>query len=132
MVISMKRCTRSKRLSSDYLPNVTKNLDAECPARLAAAMRYSTLNGGKRLRPILCLMAAAERAEATVKLCYPLPAPFEIVHTYSLIHDDLPMMDNDHLRRGRSTCHRAFDEATAVLAGDALLTSGLRTLSSRS
>ena len=106
---------------SGYLPNVTKNLDAECPARLAAAMRYSTLNGGKRLRPILCLMAA-EACGGNREAVLPAACAFEIVHTYSLIHDDLPMMDNDHLRRGRSTCHRAFDEATAVLAGDALLT----------
>ena len=80
------------------------------PARLHQAMRYSLEAGGKRLRPVLCLAAA--------ELCVAL----ECLHTYSLIHDDLPCLDNDDLRRGRPTLHRAFDEATALLAGDALLT----------
>jgi geranylgeranyl diphosphate synthase type II len=84
-------------------------------------MRYSLTAGGKRLRPLLCLMAAeacgADPAEALPAAC-----ALEMVHTYSLIHDDLPAMDDDDLRRGRPTCHKAFDEATAILAGDALLT----------
>jgi geranylgeranyl pyrophosphate synthase len=93
----------------------------EPSARLHEAMRYSLQAGGKRLRPALVLAAA--------RLCGgrgsdPLPAAvaIECVHTYSLVHDDLPCMDNDDLRRGKPTAHRAFDEATALLAGDALLT----------
>lgn len=107
------------------------------PARLHAAMRYSLLAGGKRLRPILVLAAAeafgpkndaalpARRAEAL-----PAAVAIECVHTYSLIHDDLPCMDNDDLRRGRPTCHKQFDEATALLAGDGLLTFAFELLSS--
>jgi geranylgeranyl diphosphate synthase type II len=106
---------------SGYLPSVSKNADTRCPARLAAAMRYSALGGGKRIRPILCLMAA-EACGGDCELALPAACALEMIHTYSLIHDDLPAMDNDDLRRGRSTCHRAFDEATAILAGDALLT----------
>lgn len=90
------------------------------PARLHAAMRYSLEAGGKRLRPVLALAAA----DLAGRRRDPLPAAvaLECVHTYSLVHDDLPAMDNDDLRRGRPTCHRQFDEATAILAGDALLT----------
>jgi geranylgeranyl diphosphate synthase, type II len=104
-----------------YLPEVDPNLAAACPARLAMAMRYSVLGGGKRLRPILCLMAA-EACGGTREAALPAACALEMIHTYSLIHDDLPAMDDDDLRRGRSTCHRAFDEATAILAGDGLLT----------
>lgn len=91
------------------------------PERLHGAMRHSVFSGGKRLRPILALMSCevsgGDRAAAMVPGC-----AAELIHTYSLIHDDLPAMDDDDLRRGRPTCHRAFDEATAILAGDALLT----------
>jgi len=92
------------------------------PARLHEAMRYAMQAGGKRLRPVLVL-AAAEIFDPEAQID-PLPAAVavECIHTYSLIHDDLPCMDDDDLRRGRPTCHRAFDEATALLAGDALLT----------
>ena len=90
------------------------------PARIHAAMRYSLQAGGKRLRPALAL-AAADLGGADPDAALPLAAALECVHTYSLIHDDLPCMDDDDLRRGRPTCHRAFDEATALLAGDALL-----------
>ena len=89
--------------------------------RLKEAMYYSLLAGGKRLRPVLCLSTAALfglSAEAVM----PFAASLEMIHTYSLIHDDLPAMDDDDLRRGRPSCHKAFDEATAILAGDALLT----------
>jgi geranylgeranyl pyrophosphate synthase len=103
----------------------------ERPGRLHTAMRYSMQAGGKRLRPVLVLAAgelfpAAGRSD-------PLPAAVavECVHTYSLIHDDLPCMDDDDLRRGRPTAHKAFDEATALLAGDALLTLAFELLSSR-
>jgi geranylgeranyl diphosphate synthase type II len=95
--------------------------DRLVPERLAQAMRYSVEAGGKRLRPVLALLAAeacgADPAEALPAAC-----ALELVHTYSLIHDDLPAMDDDDLRRGRPTCHKAFDEATAILAGDGLLT----------
>jgi geranylgeranyl diphosphate synthase type II len=104
-----------------YLPEVNADLNTACPARLASAMRYSALSGGKRLRPILCLMAN-EACGGDCESALPAACALEMVHTYSLIHDDLPAMDDDDLRRGRSTCHRAFDEATAILAGDGLLT----------
>jgi len=94
---------------------------ATCPPRLLEAMRYSLLGGGKRLRPILALMAA-EACGGDPEAALPAACALEMVHTYSLIHDDLPSMDDDDLRRGRPTCHKAFDEATAVLAGDGLLT----------
>ena len=92
------------------------------PARIHEAMRYSLQAGGKRLRPVLAL-AAAELGggESALAEALPAAAALECVHTYSLIHDDLPCMDDDDLRRGRPTCHRAFDEATALLGGDALL-----------
>jgi geranylgeranyl pyrophosphate synthase len=95
----------------------------EVPSRLHEAMRYSLEAGGKRLRPVLVL-AASELFDPEERVD-PIPAAVavECIHTYSLIHDDLPCMDDDDLRRGRPTCHRAFDEATALLAGDALLTS---------
>jgi len=91
------------------------------PATLHRAMRYSVLAGGKRLRPALCL-AAAEGCGGRVEDALPLACALECVHTYSLIHDDLPAMDNDDFRRGRPTCHKVFGEAMAILAGDALLT----------
>jgi geranylgeranyl pyrophosphate synthase len=91
------------------------------PARLHTAMRYSLEAGGKRLRPVLAL-AAADVLGAAPDAALPAAVALECVHTYSLIHDDLPCMDNDDLRRGRPTAHKAFDEATALLAGDALLT----------
>jgi geranylgeranyl pyrophosphate synthase len=93
------------------------------PARLHTAMRYSLEAGGKRVRPVLVL-AAAELFGVAADDDRSLPAAvaLECIHTYSLIHDDLPCMDNDDLRRGRPTAHKAFDEATALLAGDALLT----------
>ena len=90
------------------------------PSRLHSAMRYSLEAGGKRIRPVLVLAAAdlyGRRDDATAAA-----AAIECVHTYSLIHDDLPALDNDDLRRGRPTCHKQFDEPTAILAGDALLT----------
>ena len=112
---------RIEKALSNYLPKVSKDPDTACPARLASAMRYSTLSGGKRLRAILCLMAT-EACGGNSEAALPAACALEMVHSYSLIHDDLPAMDNDDLRRGRSTCHRAFDEATAILAGDSLLT----------
>ncbi len=93
----------------------------QSPARLQAAMRYSVLGGGKRLRPLLTY-ATGLGLGADVALIDPSAAAVELIHCYSLIHDDLPAMDDDDLRRGQPTCHRAFDEATAILAGDALQT----------
>jgi geranylgeranyl diphosphate synthase, type II len=95
--------------------------DGDCPRSLARAMRYSTMAGGKRLRPILCLAACrAVGGEETVALSS--ACALEMIHTYSLIHDDLPAMDDDDLRRGHPTLHRVFPEGTAILAGDGLLT----------
>jgi geranylgeranyl diphosphate synthase type II len=91
------------------------------PATLHKAMRYSLFAGGKRLRPILCL-AAAEACGGKINAALPHACAVECIHTYSLIHDDLPSMDNDDLRRGRPTCHKVFGDAIAILAGDALLT----------
>jgi geranylgeranyl pyrophosphate synthase len=88
-------------------------------SRLIEAMRYSTLAGGKRVRPVL-VYATGEALDAPLELLDAAAAAVELIHVYSLVHDDLPAMDNDDLRRGRPTCHRAFDEATAILVGDAL------------
>lgn len=99
------------------------------PRQLHKAMRYSLLAGGKRLRPALVLAAGEALGAATDDLM-PAACAIEMIHTYSLIHDDLPAMDNDDLRRGRPTCHKAFGEAAAVLAGDALLTQAFRVLAS--
>ncbi len=90
-----------------------------CPSRLAEAIRYSLLAPGKRLRPGLVLLAA-EACGGDLEEAMPAACAVEMIHAYSLIHDDLPAMDDDDLRRGRPTCHVAFDEATAILAGDAL------------
>lgn len=89
------------------------------PSRLHQAMRYAVLGGGKRIRPVLVYAAGAAVGVAAEHLDGPACA-VELIHAYSLIHDDLPAMDNDDLRRGKPTCHKAFDEATAILAGDAL------------
>jgi geranylgeranyl diphosphate synthase type II len=93
----------------------------ELPESLAAAMHYAVFPGGKRLRPVLVLLAA-ESASGTESVALPAACAVELVHCYSLAHDDLPAMDDDDLRRGRPTCHKKFGEATAILAGDALLT----------
>ena len=91
------------------------------PPTIHKAMRYSLFAGGKRLRPILCL-AAAEGCKGRAAAALPLACATECIHTYSLVHDDLPSMDNDDFRRGRATCHKVFGNGIAVLAGDALLT----------
>src|SRR2546422_2987518 len=91
------------------------------PPTIHKAMRYSLFAGGKRLRPILCL-AAAEACGGKIENALPLACAMECIHTYSLVHDDLPSMDNDDFRRGRPTCHKVFGDGIAVLAGDALLT----------
>jgi geranylgeranyl diphosphate synthase type II len=105
-----------------YLPKVRG------PAfRVTQAMHYSLFVGGKRLRPILCL-AAAEAVGGDPGEALPVACALEMIHTYSLIHDDLPAMDDDDLRRGQPTCHKQFDEATAILAGDGLLTEAFHTM----
>jgi geranylgeranyl diphosphate synthase, type II len=114
---------------------VDKALDEMVPAEdnepsvLHRAMRYSLFAGGKRIRPILAFAAGEVAGEAPAGLL-PLAVAIECVHTYSLIHDDLPAMDNDDLRRGKPTAHKTFGEATAILAGDALLTLAFDLLSS--
>jgi geranylgeranyl pyrophosphate synthase len=100
---------------------------SEPPRRLHEAMRYPVFAGGKRLRPLLVLVAGELFGAPRARLA-PGAAAIEAIHTYSLVHDDLPALDDDDLRRGRPTVHRAFDEATAILVGDALLTFGLTTL----
>src|SRR5437016_14110239 len=119
--MNLKAYLRSRRKEIDraldyYLPKTNVK-----PATLHKAMRYSLFAGGKRLRPILCL-AAAEACRGKVSNALPLACALECIHTYSLVHDDLPSMDNDDYRRGRPTCHKVFGEGIAVLAGDALLT----------
>ena len=105
---------------------IDAGLSARCPhkkgspARLTAAMRYALLAPGKRLRPMLALLAA-EACGKEIECAMPAACAVEMIHAYSLVHDDLPAMDDDDLRRGRPTCHKEFDEATAILAGDALL-----------
>jgi geranylgeranyl pyrophosphate synthase len=94
-------------------------IDGGATPRLLEAMRYSTLAGGKRVRPVL-VYATGEALGAPLELLDAAAAAVELIHVYSLVHDDLPAMDNDDLRRGRPTCHRAFDESTAILTGDAL------------
>jgi farnesyl diphosphate synthase/geranylgeranyl diphosphate synthase type II len=96
---------------------------AQDPTQLRAAMRYSLFNGGKRVRPILAYAAAlAVQPGIKLNLIDPIAAALECLHSYSLVHDDLPAMDDDDLRRGKPTCHIAFTEATAILAGDGLQT----------
>ncbi|MCF6096692.1 polyprenyl synthetase family protein [Thermovorax subterraneus] len=106
----------------NYLPKSN-----EYPSKIHEAMRYSTFNGGKRIRPILTIKAA-ELFELPGEKVLPTACGIEMIHTYSLIHDDLPVMDNDDFRRGKPTCHKVFGDAIALLAGDALLTLAFRTI----
>lgn len=121
-----------------YLKDRSKAVDAALnrllpgatvrPATIHRAMRYSLFAGGKRLRPVACL-AAAEACGGSLEHALPAACAVECIHTYSLIHDDLPCMDDDDLRRGRPTSHKVFGEGIAVLAGDALLTQAFEILS---
>src|SRR6202050_4893746 len=97
------------------------------PSSIHQAMRYSVLAGGKRIRPILCLQTARIFTTDVTPALHPACA-IEFIHTYSLIHDDLPALDNDDLRRGKPTSHKKFGEAAAILAGDALLTLAFETI----
>ncbi len=115
--------------SAEFRPRVEAELDEllpaveESPRRLHEALRHAVFAGGKRVRPLLTVLAGAEtRTALRAGACV------ELIHTYSLVHDDLPALDDDDLRRGRPTVHRAYDEATAILTGDSLLTLGLSTL----
>lgn len=116
-----------KKYLSDRKKIVDDALEELLPAptglekRVVEAARYSLFAGGKRLRPILCL-AAADVVGGRIEAVMPVACALEMIHTYSLIHDDLPAMDNDDFRRGKPTCHKVFGEAIAILAGDALLT----------
>src|SRR5271157_5765602 len=105
------------------LPSATQH-----PASIHRAMRHSIFAGGKRLRPILCIEAGRMVTGSLPTGIEELGAALEMLHTYSLIHDDLPALDNDDLRRGRPTCHKVFGEAIAILAGDALQTQAYETL----
>jgi geranylgeranyl diphosphate synthase, type II len=105
------------------------DFSADCPNHLREAIRYSLLAPGKRLRPTL-LLFAAEACGSDIGAAIPAACAVEMVHTYSLVHDDLPAMDDDDLRRGRPTCHKAFGEAVAILAGDALLALAFEVLAS--
>jgi len=100
---------------------------ATAPEKIHQAIRWSVFAGGKRFRPAL-LLAVGQAFSARIEVLIKTAAAFEMVHTYSLIHDDLPAMDDDDLRRGRPTCHVRFDEATAILAGDALQTLAFQTI----
>ena len=126
--LDLKRYLESQRLI------VEKALETALPeiegreARVVEAMRYSLFAGGKRLRPILCL-AAAHAVGGKIEAAMPAACALEMIHTYSLIHDDLPAMDDDDLRRGKPTSHVVFGEAIAILAGDALLTEAFVLLS---
>lgn len=123
---------------TEYLRELTQRADAaldrwvpaetEPPENIHRAMRYSLFAGGKRIRPALCI-TAAETVADDVPGVEDVAGTLEMIHTYSLIHDDLPALDNDDLRRGRPTCHKVFGEAMAILAGDALLTLAFQVLS---
>lgn len=118
--VEMKKLLQERAtLVEDFLSRKAQN--SAVPERLTSAMRYSLDAGGKRLRPVLCLTVAA-MCGLDVQKALPFAAAIEMIHTYSLIHDDLPAMDNDDLRRGKPSNHKAFDEATAILSGDGLLT----------
>jgi len=120
--VSIKQYIESLRQKIESALDAATQFSADCPDRLREAIRYSLLAPGKRLRPTLVLVACELCANTEHRLnALSAACAVEMIHAYSLIHDDLPAMDNDDLRRGLPTCHRKFDEATAILAGDALL-----------
>nr|WP_312223582.1 farnesyl diphosphate synthase [Rhizobium rhizoryzae] len=116
-----QRAADMERLLSDLLDSTVRDDEIARPNHLLAAMRHGTLNGGKRLRPFL-VQESALLFGGDPEAASRVGAALECLHSYSLIHDDLPAMDDDDLRRGQPTVHKAFDEATAILAGDSLLT----------
>ncbi len=119
-----KQLTKIDKALDSFLPK-----KGEYPPTLHEAMRYSVFSGGKRIRPIFVL-AACDAVGGDEKKVMPAACAIELIHNYSLIHDDMPCMDNDDLRRGQKSCHKKFNEETALLAGDALLTLAFRILSS--
>ncbi len=121
---------RQQSLVNGRLEATLTELAAECPPALMESLRYCLLAPGKRLRPILTLMAAEAAGGSNVD-ALPAACAVEMIHTYSLVHDDLPAMDDDDLRRGRPTCHKQFGEALAILTGDALLTMAFEVLTDR-
>ena len=123
----MRTYAAYQAMVEEALPRLLAGL-GEIPGRLLSAMDYSLTAGGKRLRPVL-LLAACEMAGGSAEDALPFACALEMIHTYSLIHDDLPCMDNDDYRRGRLTNHKVFGEALAVLAGDGLLTAAFETAS---
>jgi len=116
-----KALEQGQRLADAALDRLIP-LETQHPVSIHKAMRHSVFAGGKRLRPVLCMEAGRMIAGSLPQGIDELGAALEMLHTYSLIHDDLPALDNDDLRRGRPTCHKAFGEAIAILAGDALQT----------
>lgn len=114
----LEQLQNDRQLFEAYLEQSTQHITHE---RLQQSMSYSLSNGGKRVRPLL-IFATLRLFQEDVRVAYPIAVAIEYIHTYSLIHDDLPAMDNDDYRRGQLTNHKQFDEATAILAGDALLT----------
>ena len=112
--------SESKKLVDECLDRLLP-LESEVPSTIHRAMRYSVFAGGKRVRPILVL-ASGESLDGNREVLLHIGAGIEMMHTYSLIHDDLPALDNDDLRRGRPTCHKVFGDAMAILAGDSLMT----------
>lgn len=118
---SLHTSWNAMRLQIEAALERAMELDGDCPPRLREAMAYSLLAGGKRLRPVLVLMAC-EACGGDPEAALPAACAIEMIHTYSLIHDDLPAMDDDDYRRGRLTNHKVFGEALAILAGDGLLT----------
>jgi geranylgeranyl diphosphate synthase type II len=118
-----EQCARVDEALDGFLPKET-----ELPYSLHKAMRYSVFAGGKRVRPIL-LLASCQTVGGNTKLAIPAACAMEMIHTYSLIHDDLPAMDDDDFRRGNPTNHKVFGEAVAILAGDALLTEAFKLVS---
>lgn len=130
MAFDLQAYLRAKQQLVDHQFECLLDQEAGVPLPLREAIRYSLLAPGKRLRPCLVFMAA-EAAGGMAEHAWPAACAVEMIHTYSLIHDDLPAMDDDDLRRGRPTCHRQFGEALAVLAGDALLTLAFQVLAER-
>jgi len=130
----------SDALLTEYADQLRARIDAAlrtyveltegCPAELREAIEYSLLGPGKRLRPMLVLMAC-QACGGAIEAALPAACAVEMIHAYSLVHDDLPAMDNDDLRRGRPTCHKKFGEAMAILAGDALLTLAFEVLAKK-
>ena len=118
----LKKVLEEGRLATDSALERLLPAADQYPSSIHQAMRHSVFAGGKRLRPILCMQAAQMVVGCVPPGIEDLGAALEMLHTYSLIHDDLPALDNDDLRRGRPTCHKAFGEATAILAGDGLQT----------